>query len=124
MMGDFLPPGSCDDEKKAARDAQKNLERAFRAHQSARHNFEAGFWATGAAGVTALGCAAAATGIGAIFCVAGAGGAMASGELWTLSAGEALEAAKEELDDAFDAMDDALDKLCACLDQNMLSVPD
>lgn len=123
-MGTWLPPGSCDAELKALKDAKDAMDKAALNYQSAKHNMQAGAITTGAAGVGAIGCLFAATGIGAIICVAAAGGTMVSGVLWTESAGESLINATSDLEDAIKNTEDALKAACKCYDSHAVSVPD
>jgi hypothetical protein len=111
--------GPCDQEIEAAKKAKKDANTAYLNYQSARHNMQAGGWATGAGAIVAIGCAGFATGVGAVVCLAGAGATMISGELWTESAGEGLINADTAMDDALDAYDAAVDKLCDCAEDNM-----
>jgi hypothetical protein len=119
-MGDYLPPGSCDKEVAAARQAQKDMNKAYNGYRSAKHNMQAGGLSTGAAGLTALGCTLMTAGLGAIICFGGAGLATMGGIKWTESAGEGLINAEDDMDKALGGAEDALDKLCKCIEQHMV----
>jgi hypothetical protein len=123
-MGDYLPPHSCDSELKGLLDAKRDLDRAWRAYESAESNLEAGEWGTAAGILTIFGCAFAATGIGAVICVAGGGAATIGGAYWTASAGEGLLNPMDDLNDAISEAEKAIAAACKCYDSHVLSEPD
>jgi hypothetical protein len=123
-VADYLPPGSCTAEYKAVKDAKGDLDKAWRAYQSAEHNMQAGGVSTAGAGVGALACTFATAGVGAVLCLGGAGLAMLGGLLWTESAGEGLINAQEDLEDELDKADAAIDAMCKCISEHMVSIPD
>ncbi len=124
-MGVYIEPGACKNEIQTAKDAVKEMKKAYKDYLGAKANIEAGAWGAGGGVAGILLCGALSlTGAGALICLVGGGVSIISGSLWSASGIPGLEDAVDDLNDAIDKAETAVDALCECINSHAVSIPD